>query len=65
MKRPQIRGQLLPIVLHRDPVYADGGTLPQPVICADERWLVDETRQRQDSLARIPFRSFRYLRKFR
>jgi hypothetical protein len=44
VKRPQIRGQLLAVLIHRDPVHADGCILPQPIECAGESWLVDETR---------------------
>jgi hypothetical protein len=60
----QVRRELSAVLLNRDVVY------PHRCIAAEaskrslEGWLVDEVSQREDSLIRMSFRSFRYLHEF-
>jgi hypothetical protein len=57
--------KLLPVLLDGDPIHSDRCVLPQSVVRACERWLVDEPCQRQKPLMRIPLRSFSYPLQFR
>jgi hypothetical protein len=53
------------VLLDRDVVYSYrriAAKVPKRTL---EGWLVDEMSQREDSLIRMSFRSFRYLHEFR
>jgi hypothetical protein len=61
----QVRCELIAVLLDRDLVHPDRRIPAEPVKYTLEGWLIDEVRQRENSLIRIPFRSFRYLRQSR
>jgi hypothetical protein len=61
----QVRCELFAVLLDRDVVYADRRSSAEATKRTFESWLIDEMRQRENSLIRMPLRSFRYLHQSR
>lgn len=56
---------MLPVLLHRDPVDADGRIFAEASECSTESRLIDVMCQREDPPMRIDSRSLRYLQQSR